>query len=283
MSIAACIRSSTSPRGCRRAEVVAVGQHRPFGGQRRGAGQIGDRRELLLDDDRRHAFGNGDQPLDRLAVLQDVEHLGAAASPWGSRTRRPGSGRRAEQPRHHAIGRRRCPGSRPASRAGRATEPSAGAFLDDHVMRSAASGPAPTTGARSPTSAGEQPSAADDSRLSAASPHTAFMISEALVPPKPKLLLSTALTWRFLALCGTRSTPAVPSLGLSRLSVGGTIWSRMREDAEDALDRARAAEQMADRRLGRAHRQRCRWHCRTAGAPRPARARRRAASRCHGR
>src|SRR5437764_13690196 len=32
------------------------------------------------------------------------------------------------------------------------------------------------------------------------SPHTAFMISEALVPPKPKLLLSTARTRRFFAL-----------------------------------------------------------------------------------
>ena len=29
------------------------------------------------------------------------------------------------------------------------------------------------------------------------------------------------------ALCGTRSTPSVPSSGLSRLSVGGTIWSRI--------------------------------------------------------
>src|SRR4051812_11382618 len=58
-------------------------------------------------------------------------------------------------------------------------------------------------------------------------PHTAFMISDALVPPKPKLLLSTARTRRFLALCGTRSTPSVPSSGSSRLRVGGTIWSRI--------------------------------------------------------
>ena len=47
------------------------------------------------------------------------------------------------------------------------------------------------------------------------------------MPPKPKLLLSAALTSRFLAVCGTRSTPSVPSSGSSRLSVGGTIWSRM--------------------------------------------------------
>src|SRR3546814_6506686 len=39
--------------------------------------------------------------------------------------------------------------------------------------------------------------------------------SEALVPPKPKLLLSTAFTLRFFAVCGTRSTPAQPSLGRS--------------------------------------------------------------------
>src|ERR687889_438505 len=51
-------------------------------------------------------------------------------------------------------------------------------------------------------------------------------MSDALVPPKPKLLLSAARTSRCLAWCGTRSTPAVPSLGLSRLSVGGTTWSR---------------------------------------------------------
>ena len=52
---------------------------------------------------------------------------------------------------------------------------------------------------------------------------TAFKTRLALVPPKPKLLLSTAFTLRFLATWGTRSTPSVPSSGLSRLSVGGTI------------------------------------------------------------
>src|SRR3546814_17462764 len=53
------------------------------------------------------------------------------------------------------------------------------------------------------------------------------MIRLALVPPKPKLLLSTAFTGRSLATWGTRSTPAQPSPGLSRFNVGGTIWSRM--------------------------------------------------------
>src|SRR5215213_11562874 len=68
-----------------------------------------------------------------------------------------------------------------------------------------------------------QPRRADRQQL----PHTAFMIRLALVPPNPKLLFSTARTDRSFALCATRSTPCVPSLGLSRFSVGGTIWSRM--------------------------------------------------------
>src|SRR3546814_19735056 len=52
------------------------------------------------------------------------------------------------------------------------------------------------------------------------------MISDALVPPTPKLLFSTARTLRFLATWGTRSTPAQVSLGLSKMIVGGTVWSR---------------------------------------------------------
>src|SRR5206468_4735121 len=79
-----------------------------------------------------------------------------------------------------------------------------------------------------PQSIDDEQGGEDDSARADEKPfHTAFMINEALVPPKPKLLLSTARTDRSLALCGTRSTPSVPSLGLSRLSVGGTIWSRI--------------------------------------------------------
>src|SRR3546814_18988702 len=48
-----------------------------------------------------------------------------------------------------------------------------------------------------------------------------------VVPPKPKLLFNMAFTFRSLATWGTRSTPAQFSLGLSRFSVGGTIWSRI--------------------------------------------------------
>src|SRR3546814_5882441 len=48
-----------------------------------------------------------------------------------------------------------------------------------------------------------------------------------VVPPKPNLLFNMAFTFRSLATWGTRSTPAQFSLGLSRFSVGGTIWSRI--------------------------------------------------------
>jgi hypothetical protein len=50
--------------------------------------------------------------------------------------------------------------------------------------------------------------------------------SEALVPPNPKELESAVSIERFAALCGTRSI-GVSTEGLSRLIVGGAIWSRM--------------------------------------------------------
>src|SRR5262245_37847501 len=50
--------------------------------------------------------------------------------------------------------------------------------------------------------------------------------SEALVPPKPNELESTVSIGRFCASCGTRSM-AVATEGLSRLSVGGAMLSRM--------------------------------------------------------
>ena len=59
---------------------------------------------------------------------------------------------------------------------------------------------------------------------------------------------------RCLACCGTRSM-SQPGDGLSRLSVGGTTWSRIARMREDRLDRAGRAEQVADRRFGRGHRQ----------------------------
>ena len=51
---------------------------------------------------------------------------------------------------------------------------------------------------------------------------TCLRMSEALVPPKPKLFDIAALTRPFLALCGIRSI-TVSKLGLSRLRVGGMI------------------------------------------------------------
>src|SRR6202035_2253286 len=55
---------------------------------------------------------------------------------------------------------------------------------------------------------------------------TFFRTSEALVPPKPKLLESAMSIFIGLALCGTRSI-GVSTDGLSRLIVGGAIWWRM--------------------------------------------------------
>jgi hypothetical protein len=51
-------------------------------------------------------------------------------------------------------------------------------------------------------------------------------ISDALVPPKPNEFDSATLISRLRALCGTRSI-GVSTDGLSRLSVGGTIPSRI--------------------------------------------------------
>ena len=222
---------------------------------------------------------------DRPAVLEDVEHRRAACARRNLELARLDRVARAEQPGHRAIG---CCGARdrrPARSSWLATEASARAFLDRHPC-AARPRPGRRPQQQEAASAGQQAEQRRDriSRRNAAGPSPPpSSTREALVPPKPKLLLSAARTWRFLALCGTRSTPAVPSLGLSRLSVGGTIWSRMARMQKIALDRAGAAEQMADRRLGRAHR-----HIRDVVAeqscePRQARARRPSGSRCRGR
>src|SRR6185437_6462410 len=56
--------------------------------------------------------------------------------------------------------------------------------------------------------------------------HGAFLkTTEALVPPNPKLLESATSIFIGLALLGARSS-AVSTDGLSRLMVGGAIWSR---------------------------------------------------------
>ncbi len=76
--------------------------------------------------------------------------------------------------------------------------------------------------------------------------------SDALVPPKPNEFDRTTSISFFFDRCGTRSI-GVSTDGLSRLMVGGTTPSRMRQDREDRLHRARCAQQMADRGLGRGH------------------------------
>ena len=55
----------------------------------------------------------------------------------------------------------------------------------------------------------------------------------ALVPPKPNEFDMTMLTGRSFALCGTKSM-SQPSEGLNKLSVGGTILSRMAKTEKTA-------------------------------------------------
>src|SRR6185503_12313941 len=93
----------------------------------------------------------------------------------------------------------------------------------DHIMRTGFGPRRPPEGVDDDERGNDQRRRADQQRAL----HTAFMMRLALVPPKPKLLLSAARTGRFFALWGTRSTPSVPSSGSSRLSVGGTTWSRI--------------------------------------------------------
>ena len=72
-----------------------------------------------------------------------------------------------------------------------------------------------------------------------AAPADILKITEALVPPKPKLFDSATLISIGLALCGTRSM-GVSTEGLSRLIVGGAIWSRI-ASTENAASMAPAA------------------------------------------
>ena len=170
------------------------------------------------------------------------------------------------------------PGIAPSFSSWRETEPS---VVPSSTMMSCGPGLGP--GAHHKQIDGDQrrKRPAPAAPISSASSH-GLHDQAALVPPKPKLLLSTALTGRSFALCGTRSTPSQLSLGLSRLSVGGTIWSRIAR-MQKMLSTAPAPPSrwpIAD--LVELIEQ-CRWRRRTAAAPRRARARRRAASRCRGR
>ncbi len=84
--------------------------------------------------------------------------------------------------------------------------------------------------------------------------HETFLnTSEALVPPKPKLLDSATSIFIGLALCGTRSS-GVSTEGLSRLMRRRRDLVAHGQHREGRLDRAGGAQQMADRRLGRRHR-----------------------------
>src|SRR6476469_7510847 len=125
---------------------------------------------------------------------------------------------RSEQPRHHIVSAR---GARDRSFLRQLARDGAEGcpLLDDDIVRPRLRPSRPPEQINGRERGGDQ----DCRRDQEGALHTAFMIRLALVPPKPKLLLSAARTGRFFALCGTRSTPSVPSSGLSRLSVGGTI------------------------------------------------------------
>ena len=191
---------------------------------------------------------------------------------------------RAEQPRAQHGSCSAMPGSAPAfsswsrDRGERSSLPAT-----TIVSLAAAAGARPTPEQISSQRERDARSASPQAAGCRTPAQTAFMTRLALVPPKPKLLLSTARTSRFLALCGTRSTPSVPSSGLSRLSVGGTIWSRIARMQKIALDRAGAAEQVADRRLGRAHRHAVQIASPNTPLDRAQLDRRRPWSRCRGR
>ena len=73
------------------------------------------------------------------------------------------------------------------------------------------------------------------------------------MPPKPNELDSATSIWRARGLLGTRSI-AVSRSGLSRLMVGGATLSRIASSEKIASAAPARAEQMADRRFGRRHR-----------------------------
>ena len=84
---------------------------------------------------------------------------------------------------------------------------------------------------------------------------TAEKTSEALVPPKPNEFDSAYVDRALLAPRAARGRCRSLRDGLSRLSVGGTTWSRIARIEKIASTAAGRAEQVADRRLGRRHRQ----------------------------
>ena len=111
---------------------------------------------------------------------------------------------------------------------------------------------------------------------------TARKITEALVPPKPKLLDSAQSILRSCAVLATRSI-TLSRLGCVQIQRRRRHAVAHREDREHRLDRAGRAEQMPGRRLGGRHRQPPSPRRRTPVPPPPAPDRRPAASRCRAR
>ena len=182
------------------------------------------RHQSFVDHDRRHAFGDGHEPPQHLIALDDVEDLRGACTLGQQEFARLDRGARAEHPRaqfEESGGRNRALPlqlGRDRAEARAIGDEKRGILAERTRCVPAAAEPAERCAERKNCQQDRQAAPAGEHQSS-----TALTITEALVPPNPKLLLSAALTLRFLATCGTRSTPSVPSSGLSRLSVGGTI------------------------------------------------------------
>ena len=151
-------------------------------------------------------------------------------------TLQPGWDRRSEQPRHDAVGARGS-GNRALLREPPRDRAECGAFLDDYVVR-------PGFGPAGPPQDIDQNQGGEDKSRRAGQkqpPHTAFMIRLALVPLKPKLLFSTARTGRLRLMGNEIALRAFARIIEVQRRRNDLVAHR--QDAEDALDRARAAEQ----------------------------------------
>ena len=205
----------------------------------------------------------------------------AACGGGASVRRRRRRHRRAGGPRSGTRGARRRLEPIRASDIVRGTRRRICALASEHraaVLVIAAGG---STAGRADTLAaeyGEKPCAVAD-----ASAHTRRKTSEALVPPKPKEFDSAtsivACAWP------VRHEVDRPSrrTGLSRLSVGGAMPSRMARIEKIASTAPAAPSRWPIADLVEDIDDAWRRHRRAAARPRPARSRRRAASRCRGR
>ena len=85
-------------------------------------------------------------------------------------------------------------------------------------------------------------------------PHTAFMISDCVGAAEAEAVVEHGSDRPLLGLVRHEVDTLAALARIIEVERRRDDLVAHREDAEDTLDRSRAAEQMADRRLGRAHR-----------------------------